>query len=142
MVTEEPKDKRTKAYKEWVKNHSKQSSGLGDEVAKVTKALGIQKAFKFVLGKDCGCDERQKKLNEIFPSNKPNCLVEEEYKYLTDFFNKKSSYVTPFEQKKLYSIYNRIFNQNKQTSSCGTCVANVIKELKKYLNFYDVSDKE
>ena len=39
-------DKRTKAYKEWVKNHEKESSGLGDTVEKITKATGIKKVVE------------------------------------------------------------------------------------------------
>lgn len=39
------------------------SIGLGDTVAKITKAVGIDK----LVGDDCGCDKRQKKLNELFP---------------------------------------------------------------------------
>ena len=36
---EAPKDKRTKAYKEWVKNHQKTSEGLGDTVEKITSFI-------------------------------------------------------------------------------------------------------
>lgn len=40
----EPKDKRTKAWKEWKQNFDKKNSiGLGDVVEKVTKATGIKK---------------------------------------------------------------------------------------------------
>ena len=65
-------DKRTKdyrEYKEWKatqveegykklkKNVDSQSKGLGDTVAKITKATGIDKVVEFVAGEDCGCDE-------------------------------------------------------------------------------------
>lgn len=43
------------------------SRGLGDTIAKVTKATGIDAAVKAVAkatGKDCGCRKRQKKLND------------------------------------------------------------------------------
>jgi hypothetical protein len=42
------------------------SKGLGDTVAKITKATGLAKIVKIVKP-DCGCDERQKWLNEIVP---------------------------------------------------------------------------
>jgi hypothetical protein len=45
---EEPKDKRTKAYKDWKENQAKESKGLGDTIAKITKATGIDKAVKFI----------------------------------------------------------------------------------------------
>lgn len=52
----------------------KPSEGLGDTVAKVTNALGIDKLAERVAqlaGKeDCGCKKRREKLNELFPYNK------------------------------------------------------------------------
>ena len=38
-----PKDKRTKAYKEWKKKFDAAPEGLGDTVEKVTEATGIKK---------------------------------------------------------------------------------------------------
>ena len=46
-----------------MKNKSK---GIGDDIAKFTKATGIDKLAKKVLGDDCGCEERKKKLNQCF----------------------------------------------------------------------------
>ena len=43
---EQPKDKRTKAYKDWKANQEKASEGLGDTIAKVTEATGIKKAVR------------------------------------------------------------------------------------------------
>ena len=47
------------------------SVGLGDTVAKVTHALGLDKVAESVasaMGKsDCGCNKRREKLNELFP---------------------------------------------------------------------------
>ena len=48
------------------------SKGLGDTVAKFTKATGIKKVVDTVskvTGKDCGCSERQNTLNRLFPYN-------------------------------------------------------------------------
>ena len=50
----------------------KKSKGLGDTVAKITKATGIKKVVDKVseaTGKDCGCNKRKKALNRIFPYN-------------------------------------------------------------------------
>ena len=44
--------------------------GLGDTIAKITKATGIKTVVDAVseaTGRDCGCQERQNKLNEMFP---------------------------------------------------------------------------
>ena len=57
-------DKRTKEYKDYV---ASQSQGLGDDIEKVLEATGIAKVAKAILGDDCGCDERKKKLNNMFP---------------------------------------------------------------------------
>ncbi len=47
------------------------SKGLGDDIAKLTSAVRLDKLAKTIankLGKDdCGCSERQEKLNKIFP---------------------------------------------------------------------------
>lgn len=59
---QEPKDKRTTAYKEW-----KQSKGLGDTIEKITEATGVKKVVKAIFGDDCGCNERKEKLNDKFP---------------------------------------------------------------------------
>ena len=56
---------------------SKQSKGLGDTVEKIIHFTGLH---HFVEGKDCNCEERKRKLNEMFPYRfKARCLTEEEY---------------------------------------------------------------
>ena len=53
---------------------NEKSQGLGDTVAKVTSALGLDKLAESVAhaaGKeDCGCNKRKKKLNDMFPYSK------------------------------------------------------------------------
>tara|TARA_R100001594_G_scaffold14471_2_gene30804 strand:- start:34086 stop:34265 length:180 start_codon:yes stop_codon:yes gene_type:complete len=49
------------------------SRGLGDTIAKFTKATGIKKVVDTVAqktGKDCGCGKRKDTLNRIFPYDK------------------------------------------------------------------------
>ena len=52
------------------------SEGLGDTIAKITHATGLDKVADKVAkmaGKDdCGCGRRRKTLNEIFPYTKEN----------------------------------------------------------------------
>ena len=50
----EPKDKRTKAYKEWKAKQEKEAKGLGDTIESITEATGIKKVVKFVAGDYCG----------------------------------------------------------------------------------------
>jgi hypothetical protein len=44
--------------------------GLGDTVAVITKATGIEALVKILFGENCGCDARQEKLNELVPYKK------------------------------------------------------------------------
>jgi len=131
-----PKDKRTKAYKDWKQNFDAQSQGLGDTVEKITKATGIKKLVKWVAGEDCGCDARKQKLNTLFKYNKPLCLAEHEYYYLNTFFNNPKGVISPQTQGELLKIYNRIFQTKKQKSSCSSCVRTMISELQKIYNTY------
>jgi len=129
-------DKRSKAYKAWKKNH--EADGLGSKVEKVFKKVGIDKAAKFVLGNDCGCDNRRDVLNKMFPSKKIECLTEDEYNYLDTFFSVKRSTVTPVQQNELITIYNRVFNGNAVATSCGSCFLNgVYDKLNKIFNQYN-----
>jgi len=129
-------DKRSKEYKEWKKNHAKESEGLGDTVEKITRATGVDKLVKFIAGEDCGCDERKAKLNEAFRYNKPECLTEEEYNYLADFFEVRRNSVKPSEQKRLLEIYNRVLRTNKQPSTCQECWVDTINQLKRVYETY------
>lgn len=136
----EPKDKRTKAYKEWKKNfdaeQEKKSKGLGDDIEKITEATGIKKLVKFIAGEDCGCDRRKMKLNQIFRHNKLECLNEDEYKFLSMYLAKKRKDATHEDRIKLYAINNRIFNKNEKVSSCISCVNAIVRRLEKVFNEY------
>ena len=52
---------------------NKKSKGLGDTVAKITKATGVKSIVDAVNKargvKDCGCGKRQDTLNRLFPYN-------------------------------------------------------------------------
>ncbi len=130
----QPKDKRTKAYKDWKANQEKASEGLGDTIAKVTEATGIKKAVKFIAGEDCGCDERQERLNRIFKYNKPECLNEDEYKYIATWIENGNDKLNSKQLKEMNVIYNRVF---KKKFRCQKCSApRMMKELVTYFNDY------
>jgi len=132
-------DKRTseyKDYKEWKANHEQESKGLGDTIAKATKATGIDKAVKFIAGSDCGCDERKETLNKLFTYDKPKCLEEDEYNYLTQFFKNPPELVSVDIQKKMLAIHNRIFTKQEQPTSCSACIRRVFNKMKKVLESY------
>lgn len=129
-------DKRTKEYKDW---KAKQSKGLGDTIEKITEVTGIKKAvevFSRFTGMDCGCDERKAKLNKKFPY-KVECLREDEYNYLKTFFSEVKGTVNVEQQNRLIRINNRVFNDNRQGSSCGSCVREMVNNLKLLYNDYN-----
>ena len=132
-------DKRTKEYKEWIK--SQETKGLGDVIENVLEKTGIAKVAKFLLGEDCGCEERKIKLNQMFPSQKPLCLEEEEYNFLTEYFEKDSNIVKIQEQRDLLKIYNRVFRQKnaRETSSCASCVREMVAKLRRVYNEYKLN---
>ncbi len=128
---EEPKDKRTKAYKEW-----KKLQGAGDLVEKVLQVTKVDKVAKWLLGEDCGCEKRKEYLNKVMPFTKVECLNEDEYNWLDKYYNGKTSRIDSSTQDQFNVIYNRIFNKKVGRSSCPSCVAQRIKEMRKIYNEY------
>lgn len=112
------------------------SKGLGDTVEKVLEATGIAQAVKFIAGDDCGCDARKEKLNQWFPYRKAQCLTEEEYNYLTEYFSQTRNEINVSQQQMLLKIYNRIFNTNKRPTSCSSCFRELHSDLAKVYNTY------
>jgi hypothetical protein len=113
-----------------------QSEGLGDTVEKVLEATGIAKVAKWLLGEDCGCDERKAKLNQLFPYKKALCLEENEFSYLDEWFSKNTDVVRPIEQIELFKIHSRVFQVRNELTSCPTCVKERIADLRKVYNQY------
>jgi hypothetical protein len=109
---------------------TKKSKGLGDSVEKVLKATGIDKVAKAVLGDDCGCEERKKKLNQMFPYSRP--FTDDEmsvYESVLPRLDKGT--ISGDDQAIMVKLYNKVFNANKKTSSCGSCVKETLAKLKK-----------
>jgi hypothetical protein len=135
-------DKRSKEYKhlkESLKALKSSKKSLGDVVEGITKATGIKKAVEVIseaLDIDCGCDERKDKLNNLFKKKVAECITHDEYLYLHDYFNSNTSRVTSNQQKEMLAIYNRVFNRNKQLTSCSTCFKSVIGDLTKLYKNY------
>ena len=112
------------------------SEGLGSMIEAVTKATGIKAAVEAITD-DCGCKARAEKLNKIFPNRKLNDLLNDQYDFLHNFFTPKApGSVNRKLQVQLVDVYNHVFNSKREVSSCGVCVAGMIKQLKK---IYDES---
>jgi len=136
-IPPQPKDKRTKAYKEWKAKYDSAPKGLGDTVEKITKATGIKKAVKWLAGEDCGCDERKTKLNELFRYQKTECLTEEEFEFLDEIFSRKGNQLPGHDVDRVRLIYNRVFYANRKPTSCSPCfISNTYNPLKKLYETY------
>jgi hypothetical protein len=113
------------------------SKGLGDSVEKVLKATGIDKVAKKILGDDCNCDERKKKLNQMFPYARPFTNDELEI-YEQILPSIKKGRINKNEQISLVKIYNKVFNANKKLTSCTSCIQTTLSKLDKvYKNSCD-----
>jgi len=114
----------------------KKAIGLGDTIEQVLQVTKIAKVAKWLLGEDCGCEERKEKLNKLFPYAKPKCLTEEEFTYLSESKVLAKNVLIPSEQRELLKIYNRVFSQQRQPTSCGSCLREVVNGLQSVINEY------
>jgi len=149
MVKKKSVTKSAKSTKSTAKQGIKKStttnseaSGLGDSVEAVLKATGIDKVAKWILGEDCGCEARKETLNRLFPYKSPNCLTEEEFQYLDEWFSTHRSSVTNQQQKALVTISNRIFSENAKTSSCTSCFLKSVQNRLKVIHAEYLKEKE
>ena len=107
------------------------SKGLGDTIAKITKATGIDKVAKKVLGDDCGCEERKEALNKMFPYAQVRQFTEDEMSIYESVIPRIKGTISGQDQATLVKLYNKVFNSNKKTSSCGSCVQQTVAQLAK-----------
>ena len=116
------------------------SKGLGDSIEKALKATGIDKVAKKILGDDCGCEERKKKLNQMFPYARP--FTEDELSIYESVLPRiQGGTVNGQDQDILVKLYNKVFNANKKASSCGSCVRETLAKLEKvYKNSCKIND--
>lgn len=120
----------------------KKATGLGDTVEQVLEATGIAKVAKFVLGEDCNCDERKKKLNEWFPYRQPECLTEEEYNWLTETRILEQDTFKPSEVTRIREIYSRVMKVRLEPSSCASCFREIVFNLRKIYDAYTETTTE
>ena len=114
-----------------MKNKSK---GLGDSIAKITKATGIDKLAKKVLGDDCGCEERKQKLNQMFPNFRNiRQFTEDEIKIYDEVVPgiELRQRLNAEEKTIIATLYNGVFGQNPQWKSCSPCNKQIMDNLKK-----------
>lgn len=101
------------------------SKGLGDTIAKVTKATGIDRVVKAVVGDNCGCDERREKLNRLFPYVQNTLTMSPEqvatYEAIRpELYSGKA--VSRSSIERLRILRNQILQRKDKSTSCGSCV--------------------
>jgi len=121
---------------------SKKSKGLGDTIKKFTSATKIDKLAKKIakaVGKDdCGCDERQEKLNKMFPYKTEEREYDEDspmhlkQEILCVWQKIKNGQAPDVETKKRFvELYNTIYKTKyKPTTNCGSCLHTMWKGIK------------
>jgi len=115
--------------------------GLGDKVAAITKATGIEKIVKTFFGDDCGCDERRERLNLMF--RRPVKMMDAEQ---SKFFEEeiltrynKSQNLTRHVGDAFYKLYEDLLGKKKQRTTCTSYNKNMYIEL---LKIYESSCDE
>jgi len=132
-------DKRSKAYKahkKAVEQFNAKQVGVGDIIAKAAAVTGVETIVKKLFGKDCGCEERQAKVNKFFGKTNIRPLTPEEYIYLDGII--KQPKINPEDQKKLVALFEDVF-QKRVKFSCSTCsfMSAIYKPLKKLFDLYE-----
>lgn len=91
-----------------------ESKGLGDSIAKLTKAVGIEPCE--------GCNKRKDTLNRLFPFKRVNALNDAQIFLLAE--------LDSLSDIEVIEIYNEIFNTNLDVSTFNINIRNaVIKDL-------------
>lgn len=137
-------DKRTKEYKEYVK----QSKGLGDDIEKLLTKTGIKKVVDtFTGGKDCGCDERKRILNNMFPKRVKavRCMTDEQIISYKNYIDSRTLNLWNKEEVKYYiDLYAWVFAiKYNQKDLCANCsgsakiLLRITSQLDKVYNSYN-----
>ena len=91
--------------------------GLGDKVAAITKATGIEKIVKTFFGDDCGCDERRDRLNKMF-SRPVKMMDSGQRKFFEEEIMaryKKSQNLTRHVGDAFYKLYEELLANEENT---------------------------
>jgi hypothetical protein len=114
------------------------SKGLGDTIAKVTKATGVEKIVKTFFGDDCGCDQRRERLNKMFPYRTINDMTQQQIKFFKDVLQPayRHGVLSKENRKEFYALYESVFQKKMKQTSCSSCNKNMYVEL---LKVYEAS---
>lgn len=89
-------------------------AGLGDVVERITEATGIKAAveiFSEATGIDCGCEDRKKLLNKLFPiSRAPKCMTADQFESWKKYRESRSEIIGKDQQKLIATLHADLFN--------------------------------
>jgi hypothetical protein len=86
------------------------STGLGDTVAKLTKAFGIEPCD--------GCKSRQSTLNKLFPYLNPSRLLSDDETAFVNDINSRTQ-MSSDEANRLFALYNEVFPTRSPIRRCN-----------------------
>ena len=120
----------------------KKQKGLGDTVEAVLTTTGIKQLIEiFVDGKDCGCDKRKEKLNELFPYRfKARCLTQLEYNGWKDFKEVRTLKISWEQIVYVCDLYASVFSRQVWYPCTGCSpkpLINMIDKLDKIFDAYE-----
>lgn len=136
----EPKDKRTKDYKEWKAQQPKKLKlGLGDAIEKITEVTGVKKVIESITD-DCGCDERKERLNKFklpLRTKAKRCLTDNQKLWFDDYKNRRTlKGWSADDVKTLVDMYAHVFAlQYDIRSLCVNCTGSgkILKKIDEHL---------
>lgn len=102
----------------------KDAKGLGDSIKAVTEALGIEQCQK--------CEERQSRLNRLFPWLKASRDVTEDEVKLMDRIN-SSSIIQNDDVNGLFKLYNELFNSKLSRCNCSGLIKKMIERINVFI---------
>jgi len=114
--------KRIKTEEQLIKEVENKSTGIGDTVAKITKAIGIEPCVD--------CKKRQRFLNYIFPYIRE--LSQEEIDLVKKIHNTSIWERTDID--KVIDIYNSLINPSVKLNYCLSCTGLINAVVEKLIN--------
>lgn len=114
-------------------NKNSKSQGLGDTIKKVAAATGVEKLVKSFFGDDCGCEERRKRLNQMFPYSKITPMTPEQITLFKNVLQPayRIGTLSKDQADEFYRLYEEVFNVRKDRTNCATCNKSMYLELLK-----------
>lgn len=112
----------------------KKSKGIGDDIAKFTEKTGLSKAVKLIFGDDCGCKERQEKLNKLFPNYKNIRSFTKDEKQIYENIMPhidKTQRINAEQKMIIGRLYKAVFEADAKWSNCGSCNKKTLDNLRK-----------